>query len=173
MKLRVRDIEETAKDLAFEEPNAEINEICGKGPVVDYQVRGPIEVALAHYRAGTDLFFNGKVHCRVAGTCGRCLDEYEFPVDAALSRVFAPGDGEFSEEDDEAEVEHYQGEEVDLSPVVREIVLLALPTQPLCRSDCRGLCPQCGANLNTAACQCSGERGDPRLAVLRSIKLHS
>lgn len=173
MRLRVRDVEESIKSLAFEEPSAEINEECARGPVVDYQLRGPIAVDLTHYRAGSDLFLNGRIHCLVVGTCARCLEQYEFQVDFRLSRVFVPAQGRDGEEDEDAEIERYSGEEIDLSPVIREGVLLSLPTQPLCRGECRGLCPQCGANLNAAACQCSARRGDPRLAVLRSIKLHS
>jgi len=65
----------------------------------------------------------------------------------------------------------YEGEEVDLGPLIREQVLLALPTRPLCRDDCRGLCPQCGINLNHAECGCRVETFDPRLEALRSLKL--
>jgi uncharacterized protein len=53
---------------------------------------------------------------------------------------------------------------------MREQMYLALPMKPLCRDDCRGLCPTCGANLNLAACGCKNEWEDPRLAVLRKLK---
>jgi DUF177 domain-containing protein len=57
-----------------------------------------------------------------------------------------------------------------LTPLVREQVLLALTDRPLCREDCRGLCPQCGANLNEKVCGCAVEKLDPRLSVLRALK---
>jgi uncharacterized protein len=58
-----------------------------------------------------------------------------------------------------------------LTPLIREQMILALPTRPLCQEDCRGLCPRCGANLNERDCGCNLETGDARLAVLRSIKV--
>jgi uncharacterized protein len=64
----------------------------------------------------------------------------------------------------------YEREEVDLAPLVRETMILALPTKPLCREDCRGLCPRCGANRNGGECGCRQEWSDPRLEVLRDLK---
>ena len=59
----------------------------------------------------------------------------------------------------------------DLAPFFREEIALAVPVQILCKEDCRGLCPSCGANLNLAPCNCVQKTGDPRLAVLRQLKL--
>jgi uncharacterized protein len=64
----------------------------------------------------------------------------------------------------------YEGELVDLSPPLRERLLLSLPTLPLCRDDCRGLCARCGSDLNAGPCGCAAEAGDPRLAVLRTLR---
>jgi uncharacterized protein len=72
---------------------------------------------------------------------------------------------------DDLELSVYQGEEVDLSPLIREQVLLALVDRPLCREDCRGLCPRCGVNLNERECGCVAETPAPRLAVLRTLKV--
>jgi uncharacterized protein len=65
---------------------------------------------------------------------------------------------------------YYEGEEIDLTPLVHEQIILALPTRPLCGEACRGLCPRCGANLNAAPCGCpTAPPADPRLAVLHSL----
>lgn len=61
---------------------------------------------------------------------------------------------------------------LDLANICWEEFMLALPVNPLCGADCKGLCPQCGANLNAASCSCSQDEGDPRLAVLRGLTLH-
>ncbi len=61
------------------------------------------------------------------------------------------------------------GEHVDLDDLVREQILLALPTRQLCRDDCKGLCPTCGANLNQTTCDCSAEEIDPRFAALAQL----
>jgi uncharacterized protein len=58
---------------------------------------------------------------------------------------------------------------IDLSPVIREYVLLEIPISPLCRPDCKGLCPICGNNLNESTCFHEEESGDPRLAALKSL----
>jgi DUF177 domain-containing protein len=78
-------------------------------------------------------------------------------------------DGQSDLKVEDLEFSYYDGEEVDLTPLIREQTLLALPTRPLCREDCRGLCPRCGANLNQGDCGCPTEAGDPRLSVLRSL----
>ena len=72
------------------------------------------------------------------------------------------------EQDDD--VSYYLGDRIDLGEVVREHVALQLPMKPVCRDDCRGLCPQCGANWNEGTCDCRPDDMDPRLAVLRSWK---
>ena len=61
--------------------------------------------------------------------------------------------------------------EIDLTEAVQEQILLSLPLRPLCREDCKGLCPGCGEDLNKGACGCSGKAVDPRLAVLGNLKL--
>jgi len=65
---------------------------------------------------------------------------------------------------------HYEGDEIDLTPLVHEQIILALPTRPLCGESCRGLCPRCGANLNAGACGCPAAPPDPRLAVLLTMR---
>ena len=60
---------------------------------------------------------------------------------------------------------------LDVAAIVWEQFVLALPPNPLCRPDCKGLCPECGANLNEGMCACSRDEGDPRMAVLRGLKI--
>ena len=64
----------------------------------------------------------------------------------------------------------FQGEGLFLTDVLAEQVLLAMPMKVICRSDCRGLCPHCGTNLNTDECRCSIQGSDPRLAPLARFK---
>jgi uncharacterized protein len=65
----------------------------------------------------------------------------------------------------------YEGTEIDLTPLMYEQIMLALPTRPLCGEECRGLCPQCGINRNTGQCACVVEAGDPRWSALRNLKI--
>jgi uncharacterized protein len=97
--------------------------------------------------------------------CVRCLEPFLFPFRLELSDLFAYPP---STSDDQA----YRVDEggfIDLAPIVREEGILAVPIHALCRPDCKGLCDQCGRNLNQAACECKHERIDPRLASLRML----
>jgi len=174
VKFNVRDIEEAAKELRYNEPTQELTRLL-EAPVADFRLPASLTVTLRHYRAGSDLFFQGHVDGKVVGRCSRCLEDYEFPLNLNFAFVFAPHHERAIEraiEEDDADLSYYDGDEVDVSPLLREQILLALPTRPICRENCAGLCPYCGVNRNVVHCECREERGDPRLAVLKNLKLH-
>jgi uncharacterized protein len=174
VRIRLQDIEADEKELTFEEPTEGLNALLAQAPVQDYRFPAPATVEVRCYRSGDELFFSGQVQGTVCGQCARCLELFDFDLVSDFSFVFVPrraGEGLEDDEGEEADLSFYEGEEVDLSPSLRERVLLSLPTLPLCREECRGLCPMCGANRNLEVCGCKGETGDPRLAVLRGLKL--
>lgn len=175
MKIRVEDITAEAKQLSFDEPEVELNRILDRGPVREFWVEGPISVTVSYYRAGTELFFMGGLHAITRAVCARCAEEFAAPSDRSFRFVLSPRAIGLGEKNDpgyeDLEFSVYDGGEIDLSPLVREQVLLSLPTRPLCGEQCRGLCPRCGINLNHAQCECSPATGDPRLAVLRAVKV--
>jgi len=72
---------------------------------------------------------------------------------------------------EDLDVTYYSGEEVDLTPIIWDELILDVPFSPLCHRDCRGLCPKCGANLNEARCHCPTRTGTARWDALRDIKL--
>lgn len=135
-----------------------------------------------------DIVFEGGTSLELATSCRRCLGRAELHVDvrftldlvnrARVSERMAEvieddGTGEIAGTftPDEADQVLYEGTEVDLAPVVREQILLALPMSALCSEGCLGLCQVCGQNLNEDACACDRHVPDPRWAALRSIKL--
>lgn len=105
---------------------------------------------------------SGTVRATWVGECRRCLNEARGPVAGEFRELF---------EEDPTEGESYplRHEQVDLEPLAREVVLLELPQAPLCRDDCRGLCPRCGADLNEGPCDCVPEARDPRWAALDAL----
>ncbi len=174
MKIQVHDIEEAEKHLVFDELTASLGGELKHGDVADFEFPEKTPVSVHFHRAGLDLFFSGHIASRPRGQCARCLEQYEFPLDTDFSVVLAPrneAEREGVEDHDDVNLGFYEGEEVDLSPLVREQIILALPTRPLCRDDCRGLCSQCGANRNEVDCGCREDVGDPRLAVFRDLKV--
>ncbi len=173
MKLRVEDITEEVKYLAFSEPEEEVNHLLRQGPVCDYQLEGPVAVELSYYRCGTELIFQGALSASALGVCGRCAESYQAVNYREFRFVFAPAPASSSLEADasgeDLELTYYNGDTVDLSPLLREQVILSLPIRPLCEENCRGLCAGCGANLNRETCRCAAPSGDPRLESLRNL----
>jgi uncharacterized protein len=172
VRIRLHDIEETSKELVYDESTSELNPLLGHGPVHDYAFAGPAAIALTYYRSGQDVFLDGQTRSRVVGQCARCAEAFEFAHDPSFSFILVPRAGRWADEDLDGgggDMVWYEGDEIDVSPLVRERLMLSLPTLPLCREDCQGLCPQCGRNLNQGACGCPAV-GDPRLAVLRGLK---
>ena len=169
MKIRVRDVGEVPEEVEFEQPVSELNRAPRTGVARDYEFRDPARVGVTHYRAGNDLFFDGAIASTVAAQCARCLEDFEIPVSTDFHFMATPRSGDGGAED--VDVTIYEGEEVDLGPLVYERILLSLPTTPRCSVDCRGLCPRCGANLNAEQCDCPASEGDPRLAIFRSLRV--
>jgi uncharacterized protein len=175
LKLRVDDITAEEREVSFAESEQEINRTLAHGALHEYLVKAPLQVSLSYYRAGSEIFVSGRFDAATTASCSRCAEEFDLPSHRRFRYVLAPK--AMSDEEDSAlraedlEFSFYQGDEIDLTPLIREQVLLALAERPLCREDCRGLCPQCGANLNQRDCGCITKGLEPRLAVLRSLRI--
>ncbi|MBA4357592.1 MAG: DUF177 domain-containing protein [Humidesulfovibrio sp.] len=103
--------------------------------------------------------------------CDRCVEEFEIPVEGDFESFEEPSSPS-AEAPDECRVRRAKGIlDLDVAGYLWEQFMLALPTSPVCSEDCRGLCPKCGINRNQDSCTCAGDKGDPRLAVLRNLKL--
>ena len=107
--------------------------------------------------------------------CARCVEPVPTPLRGSFDLIFRPhsvdaNPGEHAISADETEIGYYEESGLELNDVVREQVLLSLPSRTLCKPDCKGLCPRCGQNLNQATCECnSTEQHDPRWAALAAL----
>jgi uncharacterized protein len=120
----------------------------------------------ARFEAVMDgVLLTATVDLEVGAVCGRCLDPVELQLSAPIQELFAY---EPDPEDDEAPM--VSGDVIDLEPVVRDAVVLALPLNPLCDEDCQGLCPTCGARLADVEEGHSHDEVDPRWASLALLK---
>lgn len=174
MKIPLKDILAVATEVSYAEPVDELNAMLRAGASRDYQFSSAVVVDVSFYRAEMDLFFDGSLRGLATATCARCLDSFPLAVAKDFSLVLTPEmplTGEIELAPGDLTASFYSGDEVDLTRLVYEQALLALPTRPLCDEKCRGLCPQCGVNRNTGQCSCTVETGDPRLAVLRTLKI--
>jgi uncharacterized protein len=173
MKLLISQITETPKELDFGERAEELNRLYG-GEGKDFRFPQPLDVHTEYYRSGADLFFQGRIAGTIEGHCGRCLKIYSFPLEKEFDFVLAPDTTSPKNKElsaGELGLSFYRGDEVNLEPLIREQVLLALPTRPLCDENCRGLCPNCGVDLNERDCRCHSSQSDPRMAIFRDMKV--
>jgi len=126
----------------------------------------PVELDLRMESAVEGVLVSGTVSAPVAGECGRCLEPFGDDVTVDVLELFAyPGSTTDGSADD-GEVSRMSGDLLDLEPVVRDAVVLALPLAPVCDEDCRGLCATCGARLDELPADHSHETLDPRWAAL-------
>ncbi|GAA0801210.1 hypothetical protein Sya03_07920 [Spirilliplanes yamanashiensis] len=115
------------------------------------------------------VLVSGAVSGTVTGECGRCLRAITDSFDVTIQELYAYEHSTTDETTEEDEVGRMQGDLIDLEPAVRDAVVLTLPTNPLCRPDCPGLCPDCGAHFDELPADHSHELADSRWAALRNL----
>ncbi len=126
-------------------------------------------------RTADGILASGDLHATVELSCSRCLDLFAKPLRFGIEEEFKPtidivtGARMPMTEDDEPATMIDAHHMLDLTEIVRQNLLLAQPMYPVCRSKCRGLCPNCGQNWNEAPCDCTLEEIDPRLAALKQL----
>lgn len=174
MLFKVRDLE--IKPIRFETvyPPGEINYLESSlrqaGPL---HVRGVVE----WLASVGEIHLTGEFAVEMETDCDRCLEPARFRVEENKLDLFyrsaesLEGGKEVGLEEGESEVGFFEGEGLQLEEVLREQVLLGLPVRHLCRPDCKGLCPECGGNLNRETCGHAAEFHDERFAALKSLRL--
>jgi uncharacterized protein len=142
----------------------------------DAELRAPITTDFILTHKDLDLRIDGKVETSILFRCSRCTKEFSNPFVADFDLYYIPQPKWTSEKAeielnyDEMEVGYYDGIAFDVNGMVLEQIELAMPMQYVCREDCKGLCYQCGADLNEGECACKKEEPDSRLSVLLEFK---
>jgi len=144
----------------------------------DLQASGRAQLVEEHHgkhRTIKDIRLNGQLAGRLEMACARCVEPVAQDVERSFDLLYRPlgvdaGREELSVTGAEAEISYYQGEGLLLEDVIREQVLLALPLKVICRQDCKGLCSQCGKNLNDEQCSCAESLEDPRWSALKDLR---
>jgi uncharacterized protein len=141
----------------------------------DFELKEPPLVEGRAIRAGMDVRLRGDVKATISAPCDRCLNEVTIPVEIPFDLFYAPADpgaghtGEHELRNRDLDFAVYENDQIDLDEMVLEQLELELPSRVLCREECRGLCPQCGADLNLEPCDCRTQI-DPRWQVLADLK---
>ena len=155
--------------IGFGEEAEQVGNLATSGRAeVIHEHRGPKEIV-------ADVRLKGRFSGTFQVPCARCIEPVEIPLSAEFDLIFRPlgADADASERSitaSETEIGYYQKDSLLLEDVLREQVLLSLPVRTLCKPDCKGLCPQCGANRNTQPCSCNEGRSDPRWEALTGLR---
>jgi uncharacterized protein len=143
---------------------------------VDYRVVEPVHLSMdVEKKAGVSYRVAGTVKTTLELQCGRCLEAFPLRVDAPFDLRYVPQEDDAAAEaereitEDDLTTAFYTDGMLDLIDLMREQFQLALPMKPLCSESCRGLCSECGANLNKTDCACKPVWEDPRLAPLKGL----
>ncbi len=165
--------------------------LARKGEETGFRAVKAARLRASLHRVNQGVLLQGGFRVDVGAPCKRCLDDVTAPLKVSFTLNLLPrrvakykANGDPAVEDNErlesagsfrledADREWFDGKTIDLDPIIREQVLLALPMNLLCRETCRGLCPTCGQNLNEKQCDCEREVVDPRWMALKDIKLN-
>lgn len=126
-------------------------------------------------RTNEGILVRADLRTNVELTCSRCLVQFSMPVRFKIEEEFHPTidiltGARLPQPDDADEATQIDAHHLlDLSEIVRQDLTLALPLVPLCRNDCKGLCPNCGKNWNEGDCECADVEMDPRFAILKQL----
>jgi uncharacterized protein len=186
MRVNIDEIKEGGLRRSWDLSREQLDEMLA-GDRAGYKARAAAHIEAKLSNLERRVRIDGRARAEVTAACGRCLTPVPVDVPVEFEVTLFPAEeyaGEEPRKDDgdhgatggsfapeEAEEDTYTGKVVDLDPIVREQILLALPGYPVCGEGCKGLCSVCGANLNERDCGCDRHVPDPRWAGLKNVKL--
>jgi len=180
MRIHLEELTEKIQLFTFlEEPEkfSSLVEINASG---DCEFLHPLDIRLGVRRIGRMVAVEGRFSTQVRMSCNRCLKTFVSALKSHFHLTYTPdmppqtasaGDDGVELRAEEMGLILFKGEEIDMRDAVQSEIVMAIPIKPLCANDCKGLCPQCGSDLNEVDCGCQSNSVDPRLAVLKRLKI--
>jgi len=137
-------------------------------------ILSPLKGELRIDRVDKEVIIKGFYDTSIELVCSRCLNTFKKKSTHDIFITFRPlseltGDEVYELHSDELEVDFYSGNELDLESLIEKEIILSIPMKPLCREDCKGLCPRCGSDLNVTNCGCSSFTIDERFEILKKL----
>jgi uncharacterized protein len=175
MKIKVDQIPDTGLQLDLTYDKDWLKRIQKGHREEDFDFTTPITAHLELNRSGKNVSIMGELAGELRPKCSRCLKSFKYNLVTNFQGSLTPLPQRFENEDielsgEDMEFSFYQGGEIDLDEVISEQLVLAVPLNPLCQEECKGLCSQCGADLNERECNCQRETLSG-FAVLKNFKL--
>ncbi len=176
MKIRLEDISLEGREEDFEHEPRWFDERLAEEDSKSYEFKGPIHVRVTLNRSGSMITVRSRIEAPMKWICARCLEPFAQGLTSEITTLFkprptVPDPEEVELRREDVETDFYDGDEVDLTALIQDRVLLAFPPKALCKPDCRGLCPNCGQNRNQKVCDCREDGIDPRFAALKNFRV--
>ena len=175
LKINLAILPEDGLRLRFSEGNAWFQGCFSGGELPEFSLVST-DVDCLISLSGDTIYVRGDIKAQICQECSRCLEPATFSVSGSFAYTLVPGKPEETADNleisaQELETGYYSGDFIDLAPIVCEQIILLIPMKVLCDENCRGLCPQCGINLNTGSCSCHSGMVDDRLATLKKSRV--
>ena len=175
--LKLDEITEEGLNLKWQEDRASLANYLENFSKIDFDFESPLRVEVKILKAGRSIFIKGGVQTALHLQCARCLKEFPFPLSSNFDLTLHPVKGTYFTEEvelkgEEMESNFFEGEEINLSEIAFEQILLEIPYQPLCHEGCRGLCSVCGKDLNLSDCGCLRENFGSYFSTLQKLKFN-
>lgn len=178
MKIVVDHVKDAPLAIHFDEPVDTFPLLAGMQDDKNCCISGKIQGDIAVTREYDNIRVTGRVTAPLALSCSRCLADFTSFVDTSFTIIFRKEAATISLAEDELELGEmdllsstYSGDEIDLTHEIEEQVAMEIPLKPLCDDDCRGLCHECGMDLNTSSCSCSKESAGLTFSALKDFKV--
>ena len=169
MRIELENLEGSKGDFAHVYQPEELNPVDERVSLIaPAAVNGKVRLS------GNQDFVNGHVETRAQVECDRCLKPVELQVNVDFTLEYISGSDYESSQvaelpEDAMSVSVFDGQGIDIDEIVKEQILLTVPSRMLCREDCKGICPECGTDRNTGECNCVTNDIDPRWAALKDL----
>lgn len=173
MKLHLDQLPDEGFELDYQEPPHVFDYLKNDEKGTGADVSDPVQVKLLVQKTVGNVTIMGRVEGAALMACSRCMEGITKNISHSFSYNCLPIEAMGDEEElsrEGTDVYYYSGVDVDITALVQEQVSMSLPMKPLCKEDCKGLCPVCGANLNLSDCGCRKGQGDLRFSALEGLK---
>ena len=177
MKIRIDQIQDKPMVLNLEEPVASFPLLIGMQNDAVCSFDSPVSYNATIVKGHNNLMVSGRVGVTVSLTCSRCLASYKTAIASDFTRVFSRETTEKTLSEDEIELSEqdfvsvYRDDEIDMNSEIEEQIALEIPFRPLCSDDCKGLCPECGTDLNHISCSCASQQFNFKFSALKDFKV--
>ena len=180
MEILIEQIKEEGLVFEFEKSAAAFPVLAEMVDNGEWEFLAPIRIALRAFRVVDMIEIEGNIETSVRLPCSRCLRPFETYLKPHFALTYMRRATDIIEDTEPKEVElsaedmgivYFQGEKINLKDAIQEQVIMEFPLRALCKQDCKGLCPRCGADLNEDPCDCDRRSWPGKFDVLKNLKL--